>query len=131
MFWGTFSGDKVPQSASLSGGRGVQKLFGQCPNATCMKLRGASLPQAGTCPDQIVRGIAPPSSEHKLSTLHTFEHMHVTFYSFAGSPDMCNRAMCTLRMVQLQTQTMNAFSFCCSELLLIYITIYPDLPTHE
>ena len=34
---------KVPQSARLSAGRGVQKLFGQCPNAFGMNLNGASL----------------------------------------------------------------------------------------
>ena len=43
MVWGTAFGDKVPQSARLSAGRGVQKLFGQCPNAPCMNLSGASL----------------------------------------------------------------------------------------
>ena len=40
---GHFFGDKLPQSARLSAGRGVQKLFGQCPNAPCMNLSGASL----------------------------------------------------------------------------------------
>ena len=34
---------KVPQSARLSAGGGVQKLKGQCPNAPCMNLRKASL----------------------------------------------------------------------------------------
>ena len=34
---------KVPQSARLSAGGGVQKLKGQCPNAPSMNLRGASL----------------------------------------------------------------------------------------
>ena len=34
---------KVPQSARLSAGGGVQKLKGQCPNAPCMNLSGASL----------------------------------------------------------------------------------------
>ena len=34
---------KVPQSARLSAGRGVQKLKGQCPNACGMNLRMASL----------------------------------------------------------------------------------------
>ena len=34
---------KVPQSARLSAGRGVQKLKGQCPNAPCVNLRNASL----------------------------------------------------------------------------------------
>ena len=34
---------KVPQSARLSAGRGVQKLKGQCPNARDMNLSGASL----------------------------------------------------------------------------------------
>ena len=34
---------KVPQSARLSAGRGVQKLKGQCPNAQDMNLSGASL----------------------------------------------------------------------------------------
>ena len=35
MVWGTFFGDEVPHSARLSVGRGVQKLFGQCPHAFC------------------------------------------------------------------------------------------------
>ena len=36
--------DEVPQmSARLSAGQGVQKLFGQFPNAQVMKLEGASL----------------------------------------------------------------------------------------
>ena len=44
MVWGTFFGDKVPQSARLSAGEGgVQKLFGQCPNAPSMNFSGASL----------------------------------------------------------------------------------------
>ena len=34
---------KVPQSARLSAGGGVQKLKGQCPNAPRVNLRGASL----------------------------------------------------------------------------------------
>ena len=34
---------KVPQSARLSAGGGVQKLKGQCPNARDMNLSGASL----------------------------------------------------------------------------------------
>ena len=34
---------KVPQSARLSAGGGVQKLKGQCPNAPSMNLRNASL----------------------------------------------------------------------------------------
>ena len=34
---------KVPQSARLSAGEGVQKLKGQCPNACGMNLRRASL----------------------------------------------------------------------------------------
>ena len=34
---------KVPQSARLSAGGGVQKLKGQCPNAPSMNLSGASL----------------------------------------------------------------------------------------
>ena len=34
---------KVPQSARLSAGGGVQKLKGQCPNAPCVNLRNASL----------------------------------------------------------------------------------------
>ena len=40
---GHFFRDEVPQSARLSAGRGVQKLFGQCPNACCMNCNGASL----------------------------------------------------------------------------------------
>ena len=43
MVWGTFFGDEVPQSARLSAGEGVQKLFGQCPNAWVINLSGASL----------------------------------------------------------------------------------------
>ena len=52
MIWGNFLGkilldffrDEVPQmSARLSAGQGVQKLFGQFPNAQVMKLEGASL----------------------------------------------------------------------------------------
>ena len=43
MVWGTFFGDEVPQSARLSKGRGVPKLFGQWPNAQVMNLNGASL----------------------------------------------------------------------------------------
>ena len=45
MVWGTFFGDEVPQSARLSagGGGGVQKPFGQCPNAFCANLNGAPL----------------------------------------------------------------------------------------
>ena len=34
---------KVPQSARLSAGGGVQKLKGQCPNAPRVNLSGASL----------------------------------------------------------------------------------------
>ena len=34
---------KVPQSACLSAGGEMQKLFGQCPNACSMNLSGASL----------------------------------------------------------------------------------------
>ena len=34
---------KVPQSARLSAGGGVQKLKGQCPNAPRVNLRKASL----------------------------------------------------------------------------------------
>ena len=34
---------KVPQSARLSAGRGVQSLFGQCPNAFVSNFVGASL----------------------------------------------------------------------------------------
>ena len=34
---------KVPQSARLSAGGGMQKLKGQCPNAPCVNLSGASL----------------------------------------------------------------------------------------
>ena len=34
---------KVPQSARLSAGGGVQKLKGQCPNAPRVNLRRASL----------------------------------------------------------------------------------------
>ena len=43
MVWGTFFGDEVPQSARLSAGGGVQKLFGQCPNAFYANCIGASL----------------------------------------------------------------------------------------
>ena len=42
MVWGTFFGDEVPQSARSSAG-GVQKLFGQCPNAFVSNFNGASL----------------------------------------------------------------------------------------
>ena len=38
---------KVPQSARLSAGGGVQKLFGQCPNACSVNLSGASLSAEG------------------------------------------------------------------------------------
>ena len=34
---------KVPQSALLSAGGGVQSLFGQCPNRGDAKFKGASL----------------------------------------------------------------------------------------
>ena len=37
------SGNKVPQSARLSEGGGVQSLFGQCPNRPSIFLTGASL----------------------------------------------------------------------------------------
>ena len=37
------SGNKVPQSARLSEGVGVQSLFGQCPNRPCVFFSGASL----------------------------------------------------------------------------------------
>ena len=37
------SGNKVPQSARLSEGGGVQSLFGQCPNRPGIFLTGASL----------------------------------------------------------------------------------------
>ena len=37
------SGNKVPQSARLSEGGGVQSLFGQCPNRPGIFLSGASL----------------------------------------------------------------------------------------
>ena len=47
---GHFFGDEVPQSARLSAGRGVQKPFGQCPNAPSMNFRGASL---NVCRDMI------------------------------------------------------------------------------
>ena len=42
---GTFSemSNEVPQSARLSAGRGVQSLFGQCPNRFGMFFGGASL----------------------------------------------------------------------------------------
>ena len=43
MVWGTSFGDEVPQSARLSAGEGVQKLFGQGPNAFGMNCNGASL----------------------------------------------------------------------------------------
>ena len=33
----------MPQSARLSEGRGVQSLFGQCPNRPCGFFSGASL----------------------------------------------------------------------------------------
>ena len=39
---------KVPQSARLNAGRGVQKLKGQCPNAWDMNLSGASLIEPAT-----------------------------------------------------------------------------------
>ena len=39
---------KVPQSARLSAGGGVQKLKGQCPNAPSMNLSGASLNYANS-----------------------------------------------------------------------------------
>ena len=40
---------KVPQSARLSAGGGVQKLKGQCPNAPSMNLRKASLTRSTVC----------------------------------------------------------------------------------
>ena len=43
MVRGTFFGDEVSQSARLTAGRGVQKLFRQFPNAFGMNLNGASL----------------------------------------------------------------------------------------
>ena len=39
----TFIRNEVPPRASLSAGRRVQKLFGQCPNSACVNLSGASL----------------------------------------------------------------------------------------
>ena len=44
---GHFFGDEVPQSARLSAGGGVQKLFGQCPNARNAIYNGASLRLVG------------------------------------------------------------------------------------
>ena len=40
---GHFFRNEVPQSAWLSAGQGVQKLFGQCPNRCGAILSGASL----------------------------------------------------------------------------------------
>ena len=40
---GHFFRDEVPQSARLSAGQGMQKLFGQCPNKQSHIFGGASL----------------------------------------------------------------------------------------
>ena len=42
-------GNRVPQSARLSEGRGVQSLSGQCPNRPCNFLSGASLRYKAHC----------------------------------------------------------------------------------
>ena len=44
---------KVPQSARLSAGGGVQKLKGQCPNAPRVNLSGASLRHAHSISEQL------------------------------------------------------------------------------
>ena len=56
---------KVPQSARLSAGGGVQKLKGQCPNAPGMKLGKASL----TFDPETSSDISPKGKEQELTEL--------------------------------------------------------------
>ena len=75
---------KVPQGARLSAGRGVQSLFGQCPNRGDAKFGGASL--RGRCKIKMKYFGQTPLSTSKCIYFFAEKTFHLFHFYFASSP---------------------------------------------